>query len=65
MRDEIDGRMWVEHHEAFGAWVDGAIAAVRSGLARLGTWDGSSHQLLALVISFVITGLTFNLTTSS
>ena len=62
MRDELDGRMWVDHHEDFSHWVDGAIGAVRSGLARLAHWDGTTHQLFALVAAFAITGLTFNTT---
>jgi hypothetical protein len=62
MRDELDGRMWIDHHEQFGQWVDGAITAVRSGLARLAHWDGSTHQLLAMIAAFAITGLTFNTT---
>lgn len=64
MRDELDGRMWVDHHDQFGLWVDGAIAAIRSGLARLASWDGSSAQLLALVAALAVTGLTFNSATA-
>lgn len=63
MRDELDGRMWVAHHEQFGQWVDDAIVAIRGGLGRLAYWDGSTHQLLALIAAFAITGLTFNTTT--
>ena len=62
MRDEIDARFWVDNHEAFNESIDQAIAAIRSGLARLASWDGTSHQLLALVASFAITALTFNTT---
>ena len=65
MRDELDSRMWVENHDQFTLLVDDAVAAVRAGLARLGQWDGTSHQLLALVISFAVTGLTFNITAAS
>jgi hypothetical protein len=57
MRDEIDGRMWVAHHESFSQWVDGAAAALRNGLHRLAGWDGSVHQLLALVAAFALTAL--------
>jgi len=63
MRDELDGRMWVDHHEAFGQWVNDAAATVRSSLARLANWDGTTHQLLALIAAFAITSLTFNTTT--
>lgn len=62
MRDEMDGRMWVENHDRFALLVDDALAALRAGLARIGQWDGTSHQLLALLVSFVVTGLTFNAT---
>jgi hypothetical protein len=62
MRDELDGRMWVAHHDQFGEWVDSAIATVKTGLSRLAGWDGSTHQLLALVAAFAVTALTFNTT---
>ena len=65
MRDELDSRMWVENHDQFALLVDDAIAALRAGFARLGQWDGTTHQLLALAISFVVTGLTFNATAIS
>lgn len=57
MRDELDGRMWVDHHEAYSDWVDSAIAAVRAGFGRFAGWDGSTHQLLALVAAFALTAL--------
>ena len=62
MRDELDGRMWVDHHEQFGEWVDSAVATIRSGLGRLAAWDGSTHQLLAIIAAFAVTALTFNST---
>ncbi len=62
MRDELDARIWVDNHDQFALLVDDAIGALRSGLARLAQWDGTSHQLLALIASFAITGLTFNAT---
>jgi len=62
MRDELDGRMWVENHDQFGQLVDDGLAALRAGFARFAQWDGSTHQLLALVAAFAITGLTFNST---
>lgn len=65
MRDELDSRMWVDHHEQFGEWVDSAIASVRAGLTRIAHWDGTTQQLLAILISFLITGLTFNATTAA
>jgi len=62
MRDELDGRMWVAHHEQFSHWIDDAILAARNGLSRLANWDGTTHQFLALIAAFAITGLTFNST---
>ena len=64
MHDQLDARLWVDHHEAFSEGIDRALVALRSGLHRLGAWDGTSHQLLALVLSFAITALTFNATTN-
>jgi hypothetical protein len=64
MRDELDARFWVDNHEAFSASIDKALAAIRAGLVRFASWDGSTHQLLALVLSFAITALTFNTTTA-
>jgi len=58
----MDGRMWVAHHEAFGELVDRAGAALREVFNRMVAWDGTTHQLIALVLSFAITGLTFNST---
>ena len=65
MRDQLDARIWVENHEAFSDGIDRALTAVRSGLHRFAAWDGTTHQLLALVLAFAITGLTFNATTSA
>ena len=65
MRDLIDARMWADHHEAFDEIVERALAAVRSGLHRFANWDGSSHQLLALLLAFAITALTFHTTTTA
>lgn len=65
MRDELDGRLWVDHHEAFGDWVDGAIASVRGVFARFAEWDGSTHQLLALVAAFALTGLNISISSGS
>jgi hypothetical protein len=62
MRDELDGRMWVDHHDQFSEWIDSAIAVLRSGLSRLSTWDGSTAQLLAMIAAFAVTALTFNAT---
>jgi len=57
MRDELDGRMWADHHEAYSDWVDGAIAAVRGTIGRFAGWDGTAHQLFAMVAAFALTAL--------
>lgn len=64
MRDEIDGRIWVAHHEQFSQSIDNGLAKLRALAVRLTDWDGSTVQLLALILSFGITALTFNTTTA-
>jgi len=64
MRDEYDGRLWVDNHERFSGGVDAALAALRSALGRLPGWDGTTQHLLALVASFAITALSFSGTTA-
>jgi hypothetical protein len=60
MRDELDGRMWVEHHDQFSEWVDGAIGTVGSAL-RLGASRASAfpRQLLSIGAAIGLTALTF------
>ena len=65
MRDQLDAQIWVDNHEAFSAGVDEALARLRSALHRFAAWDGTTHQLLALVVTFGITALTFNTTTGA
>lgn len=65
MRDEIDARLWVEHHDQFADGVDRLLATLRSAVTRFANWDGTSHQLIALAVSFLITALTFNTTTTA
>ena len=65
MRDEIDGRMWVAHHDDFSRWVGDAASAIRSGLYRLSGWDGSAHQLIALAAAFALTALNMSFTSSA
>ena len=62
MRDEIDARFWVDHHESFSEGIDQLLGALRSVATRFAAWDGSSHQLAALLLAFAITGLSFNTT---
>jgi hypothetical protein len=35
MRDEMDGRLWVEHHEEFSKGIDQLIARLKSAFASL------------------------------
>ena len=63
MRDEIDARFWNDHHEAFADSVDRALGRLKNMVARFAEWDGTTHQLLALVAAFAITTLTFQSTT--
>lgn len=65
MRDQFDAQIWVDHHEAFSAGIDRALAAARAGLHRFAAWDGTTHQLLALAVAFAITAFTFNTTTTA
>ena len=69
MRDQLDAQIWVENHEAFSAGIDEALtrlgSGLRSALHRFAAWDGSTHQLLALLVAFGITALTFNTTTGA
>jgi hypothetical protein len=62
MRDEIDGRLWVAHHDEFSQSINAAFSRLRSTLTRLPAWDGTTVQLLALVAAFAVTALTFNTT---
>jgi hypothetical protein len=62
---EMDLRLWVDHHEAFSDDIDRGFAALRSAFHRFAAWDGTTHQLIALVLSFAITALTFNTTTTA
>lgn len=65
MRDELDGRMWADHHEGFSELVDGAIAGVRGAFARFAGWDGTTHQLLAMAAAFALTALNISFSSSA
>lgn len=65
MRDELDGRMWVENHDAFNQWVDDAAGALRSALARFAGWDGTTHQLLALIAAFALSAISIGSTSGA
>jgi hypothetical protein len=61
MRDEIDGRFWVEHHEAFGRELSAAAASLRGWLASR-DGSGPTSQLLALAAAFAVAAITLNAT---
>jgi hypothetical protein len=63
MRDEIEARLWVDHHAALSEAIDRGFAALGRRLGRFAEWDGTTHQLIALAGSFVITALSFGATT--
>lgn len=65
MRDEMDGRLWVAHHDELSLLIDRGVARVRHGLARFASWDGTTPQLFAIVAAFLITSLGFTSTTSA
>ena len=62
MRDEMDARLWVDNHANFAAGIDELVDKARSAFARFAAWDGTTHQLLALAVSFFITAITFRTT---
>jgi hypothetical protein len=64
MRDEMDARLWVDHHEAFSRDLDRGLEKLRLGLFRLWQWDGSVAQAVAFVAAFALTALSFSATTA-
>jgi len=64
MRDEMDSRLWADHHEAFSRDLDRGLEKLKLGLIRLWQWDGSVAQAVALVAAFAITALSFTATTA-
>ena len=65
MRDEMDARFWVSNHDSFADAIDEVVKTVRSGFGRLAEWDGTTHQLLALAVSFFVTAVTFSATATA
>jgi hypothetical protein len=64
MRDEMDGRLWTENHEQFSQGIDDLVAKLRGAVGRVPAWDGTTAQLLALIVAFALTALTFNTTSA-
>ena len=64
MRDEMDARIWVANHSGFADGIDELVGKVRSVIVRIGSWDGSTAHLAALVAAFLVTALTFSSTSA-
>lgn len=62
MRDEMDARLWEAHHEAFADGIDELLARLRGGFARVMSWDGSLSHMAALLLSLVLTTVSFKAT---
>ena len=61
MRDEIDGRLWVAHHDQFSAWIDGAAATARARLRGLAPGLSEAPRLallMAAVLGLTLLGFT-------
>lgn len=65
MRDEMDGRLWVAHHDELSLSIDRGLAHLRRGLAKLATWDGTTAHLAAMVGAFLVTSFGLFTTTSA
>lgn len=72
MRDEMDGRLWVAHHDELSLSIDrglarlrGRLAGFRRGLERLAAWDGTTSHVAAMIAAFLITSFGLVSTTAS
>ena len=65
MLDEMSGRLWTAHHTQFSQSVSQGLGRLRQGLARFASWDGTTHQLLAIIAALMITSLGFTSTASA
>ena len=61
MRDEIDSRIWVEHHDAFGRELSAAAASLRGWFASR-NGSGPTSQLLAIAAAFAVAAISLNAT---
>ena len=60
MRDELDGRIWNEHHDQFSQWLDGVFVVAGASLRRGGrTAARVPGQLLAGLAAVTLTLTTF------
>jgi hypothetical protein len=65
MLDEMDGRLWAAHHNEYSLWAGRAFGRIRQGVARLASWDGTTHQLVAIVAALLVTSLGFTTTATA
>lgn len=60
MRDELDARYWVDHHDQFSEWLEGRIAAAGAAARRaVRVRRHAFGQLLSLVAAVGITLASF------
>ena len=62
MVDQFIDRLWADDRARFADGIDDVGAKLQSLFARFSSWDGSTHQLIALIAAFLITTLNFNAT---
>ena len=65
MRDDFLTADWANNHASFSDGIDRGLAAIRAGLGRFADWDGTTHQLLALIAAFAVTGLSIGSTSGA
>ena len=65
MRDEMDGRLWVAHHDELSLSIDRGLKRLGRAFQRFASWDGTTPQLLAIIAAFLVTSLGFSTTTSA
>lgn len=65
MLDAMSGRIWAAHHNQFSQSVSRGFSRLRQGFGRFASWDGTTHQLLAILAALVITSLGFTSTASA
>lgn len=51
MRDEIDARIWAEHHEAFTRSIDAGLRRLSSRLERVRLSEGAVAHMIAFVLA--------------
>lgn len=62
MVDQFLDRIWDGDRDRYADGVDDVAAGLRTLFDRFAAWDGTTHQLLALIVSFAITAISFQTT---